>query len=71
MFTMFMALTLEGWNDLVLITEEYYPPETSVPPKLFFMTYVLIVVQYVLCFCIFLHTHFALVILRYFLFDHS
>jgi len=48
MFTMFMALTLEGWNDLVLITEEYYPPETSVPPKLFFMTYVLIVVQHFL-----------------------
>jgi len=50
MYTMFTALTLEGWSDLVLQTEEYYPADSPspVPPKLFFMVYIMVVVYVLL-----------------------
>ena len=48
MYTMFTCLTMEGWVDLVVETEEYYPGMSSVPPKLFFMTYIFIVVYILL-----------------------
>ena len=48
MFTMFTCLTLEGWADVALETEQYYPGMSSVPPKLFFLTYIFIMVYILL-----------------------
>jgi hypothetical protein len=45
MYTMFLTLCLDGWSDLVDGTEEYYPPSTAaMPPKLYFIAYIFVVV---------------------------
>ena len=45
MYTMFLTLCLDGWADLVQETEQYYPPSSAaMPPKLFFITYIFIIV---------------------------
>jgi len=44
MYTMFITLCLDGWNDLVETTEQYYPGAKSLPPKLFFIVYIFVLV---------------------------
>jgi voltage-gated sodium channel len=48
MYTMFRILTLEGWPDIVTATDEFYPAGTSIPPKLFVLTYIFIVVRWLM-----------------------
>ena len=48
MYTMFITLCLDGWNDLVETTEEYYPGAKSLPPKLFFISYIFVIVYILL-----------------------
>ena len=45
LYTMFVVMCLDGWNDLVLEIEDLYPGTTSVPPKMFFLLYIFIVVR--------------------------
>ena len=44
MYTMFITLCLDGWNDLVDETESLYPDSTSIPPKLFFICFIFVLV---------------------------
>ena len=45
MYTMFLTLCLDGWADLVESTEEFYPPSSgTLPPKLFFIAYIFVIV---------------------------